>query len=84
MELVAATIADDVVEVTLSSGDGLLRLEGSPEEIVALCAAMDEVAVLAGASSAPEWLHELPVGADVVRLGVGHGRVRFITGPMRP
>ena len=51
MELVAAKIGEERVEVTLGDGNGLIGLTGTPDEIVTLCEAMDEVALLAGASS---------------------------------
>ena len=53
MELVAARIGDEQVEVTLADGIGLIRLIGTPDEIVALCEAMDETALLAGVR---EWV----------------------------
>jgi hypothetical protein len=81
MELVATRIGDDQVEVTLADSTGLIVLTGRPEEIVALCEAMDEVALLATASARPAWLHEVRVGAEVVRLGIGNGRVRLLVGP---
>lgn len=81
MELVAATIGDDQIEVTLSDGTGLIGLTGTPDEIVALCEAMDEAALLAGASEQPAWLRAVRVGTEVVRLGIGSGRVRLIVGP---
>lgn len=81
MELVGARIGDETVEVTLSNGDGLLYLEGTPEQIAALCAAMDEVAVLATASDEPAWVIDVRVGDQLVRLGIGRGRVRLLIGP---
>ncbi len=77
----AAKIGDDRVEVTLGVFNGLIGLTGTPDEIVTLCEAMDEVALLAGASEQPAWVREVRVGADVVRLGIGSGRVRLIVGP---
>jgi hypothetical protein len=81
MELVAARISDEQVEVTLADGTGLIGLTGTPDEIVALCEAMDETALLAGASDQPAWVRTVRVGTDVVRLGIGSGRVRLIVGP---
>jgi hypothetical protein len=81
MELVATRISDDRVEVTLADGTGLIGLTGTPDEIVTLCEAMDEVALLATASEQPAWLREVRVGGDLIRLGIGGGRVRLIVGP---
>jgi hypothetical protein len=73
----------DRLQVTLADDTGLIRLEGSAEEIVALCDAMEQAAVLAGASDRPAWLAAVPVGDEVVHLGVRGGRVRMIVGPAR-
>ena len=81
MELVATRIGDDEIEVTLADGVGLIGLVGAPDEVAALCEAMDEAALLACASARPAWLREVRVGTDVVRLGTGGGRVRFVVGP---
>ena len=81
MEFVHARIDGERMEVTLAAGAGLIRLSGTAEEIAALSAAMRQVAVLAGASEHPAWLSEIRVGDDLVRLGIGHGRVRLLAGP---
>ena len=79
MELVSATATDAAtVVVTLADGRGLLRLEASPGEVAALCTAMEEAALLARASSRRAWLAAVPAGEDVVRIGVGAGRVRLV------
>jgi hypothetical protein len=83
VELVDTRIDGDRVEITLADDIGLTRLAGAAEQIAALCTAMEQAAVLAGASERPAWLCELRVGEDVVRLGIGHGRVRLLTGPAR-
>jgi hypothetical protein len=79
--LAVAHIAEDVVEVTLADAAGLTSLSGSPREIAALCDAMEQAAVLAGASPRSAWLADLPAGDAVVRLGIHAGRVRFLVGP---
>ena len=81
MELVAAKIGDDRVEVTLADATGVIGLTGTPDEIVALCEAMDEAALLATASEQRAWLRDVRVGDDVIRFGIGSGRVRLIVGP---
>lgn len=82
MELVAVERRDDAtVAVTLSDGAGLISLTGTPLEVAALSDAMEQAAVLAGASQRSAWLAALPVGDAVVRLGVGGGRVRMVVGP---
>ncbi len=78
-----AHIAEDFVEVTLGDAAGLTALSGSPLEIAALCDAMEQAAVLAGASPRSTWLAELPAGDAVVRLGIHGGRVLFVVGPAR-
>ena len=81
MELVAAHPTEHgTVKVTLAFTGGLQTLEGTPEEITALCDAMNEMCVLAGASPDDQaWVSEVRVGPDRVRLGVGGGgRVRFL------
>lgn len=82
MELVAATrTAEDRVAVTLGDGRGLIALEASVEEAVALCDALEQVAVLAGAAAGFSWVATLPAGRDVVRLGIARGRVRLVVEP---
>jgi hypothetical protein len=82
VELVAATrTADGAVEVTLGDGTGLTTLTGSPLEIAALCDAMEQAAVLAGASPRSAWLADLRAGDAVIRVGIARGRVRFVVGP---
>jgi hypothetical protein len=83
MELVDIHTEGDRVNVTLADDVGLTRLVGTSDEIVALSGAMEQAAVLAGVADQPAWLAELRVGDDVVRLGVGNGRVRLLTGPAR-
>ena len=79
MELVAATlITPDLVEITLGDGAGLISLSGTPLETAALCDAMEQAAVLAGASPRTAWLTALPAGDAVVRLGIQGGRVRLV------
>ena len=82
MELVAATlITPDLVEITLGDSAGLISLSASPLETTALCDAMEQAAVLAGASARTSWLATLPAGDAMVRLGIRGGRVRLIVGP---
>jgi hypothetical protein len=81
MELVATEKSDGRLAVTLADDTGLLRLEGSVAEVVALCDAMEQAAVLAGVAERPAWLATVPVGDEVVRLGVRDGRVRMLVGP---
>jgi hypothetical protein len=82
MELLAATrTAAETLEVTLGDDAGLISLSGTPLEIAALCDAMEQAAVLAGASPRTAWLSALPAGDAVVRLGIRGGRVRLVVGP---
>ena len=81
MELVAATlVTPDIVELTLGDAAGLISLCATPLETDALCDAMEQAAVLAGASARTAWLATLPAGAEVVRLGIQGGRVRLVVG----
>jgi hypothetical protein len=80
MELVAAQPTEQgTVRVTLAFAGGLRSLEGTTNEITALCEAMNQMCVLAGAAPDDQaWVTEIHVGPDTVRLGVGGGgRVRF-------
>ena len=84
MELVAATlITPEIVEITLGDGAGLISLSATPLETNALCDAMEQAAVLAGASPRTAWLATLPAGDAIVRLGIHGGRVRLLVGPGR-
>ncbi len=84
MELVAATlITPDSVEITLGDATGLISLSATPLEMAALCDAMEQAAVLAGASPRTAWLAALPAGDAIVRLGIHRGRVRLVVGPAR-
>ena len=80
MEIVATRVGDEQVELTLSYGDGLVHLEGLPSEVVALCDAMDDAALAADSSDDRAWLATVRVGSEVVRVGVGAGRVRMVFG----
>jgi hypothetical protein len=80
LELVAAQpTLEGTVRVTLALDGALRTIEGSPEEIGALSAAMKQISVLAGA--APDqhaWVTAVRVGPDTVRLGLAEGgAVRF-------
>jgi hypothetical protein len=81
MQLLATRELGDELEVTLADGSAVTRLIGSPQEIAALCDAMEQAAVLAGASPRATWLPPVRVGANLVRLGFARGRVRMVTGP---
>jgi hypothetical protein len=81
MELLAAQRTPaGTIRVTLGRPTGVEVLEGSPDEIAALCDAMEQMCVLAGAADDESaWLAALPVGADIVRLGLSRGgRVRLV------
>jgi len=79
---VAATlVTPDLVEITLGDGAGLISLCASPLETTALCDAMEQAAVLAGATPRTSWLATLPAGDEIVRLGISGGRVRLVVGP---
>lgn len=81
--LAAQPTREGTIRVSLAHPTCLQVLEGSPEEMVALARAMDEVSVLAGATEeASGWLAEVPVGHDVVKLGLNaQGRVRLLVVP---
>jgi hypothetical protein len=82
MELVAATlITPEIVEITLGDAAGLVSLSATPLETAALCDAMEQAAVLAGASPRTSWLATLRAGDAIVRLGIHGGRVRLLVGP---
>jgi hypothetical protein len=84
MELLSARLTDaGTVRFTLAHAGSLTALEGSIEEIERLTVAMREVALLATASDTERcWLHELPVGDRVIRLGLHPGgEVRLLVGP---
>ena len=82
MELVAATlITPEIVEITLGDAGGLISLCATPLETHALCDAMEQAAVLAGASPRTSWLATLSAGDAIVRLGIHGGRVRLLVGP---
>jgi hypothetical protein len=84
MELLAAEITDEgTVRFTLAHAGGLTPLEGTIEEIDRLTAAMHETALLATAADAERcWLHEVPVGDRLVRLGLQPGGgVRLLVSP---
>jgi hypothetical protein len=80
MELLAATVTDaGTIRFTLGHPGGVHSLEGSAAEVERLTAAMREVAALAGAADGERcWLHDVPVGDHVVRLGLNHGGVRVL------
>ncbi len=68
--------AHGTIAVTLLHADGLTTLEGRPEEIGSLAAAMREVAALAGATDGPTgWLSEVVVGDASVGFRVARDRV---------
>ena len=68
--------AAGTIAVTLLHADGLTTLEGGPDEIAALAAAMREVAVLAADADAPTgWLFDVAVGSAVVGFRVASGGV---------
>jgi hypothetical protein len=84
MELLAAELTDEgTIRFTLAHAGGLTPLEGSVDEVDRLTAAMREVALLATASDTERcWLHELPVGERLVRLGLSPGgEVRMLVAP---
>jgi hypothetical protein len=84
MELLSAQLTDaGTIRFTLAHAGSLTGLEGSIEEIERLTAAMREVAVLATASDTERcWLHEVPVGDRLIRLGLHQGgEVRLLVGP---
>jgi len=84
MELLAAELTDEGrIRFTLAHAGELMPLEGSVEEVERLIDAMREVALLATASDTERsWLHELPVGDRLVRLGVHPGgEVRLLLSP---
>ncbi len=82
MELVAATlITPEIVEITLGDAAGLISLSATPLETAALCDAMEQAAVLAGASPRTSWLATLAAGDAIVRIGIHGGRVRLFVGP---
>jgi hypothetical protein len=84
MELLSAALTDaGTIRFTLAHAGSVTRLEGSIDEIERLTAAMREVALLATASDTERcWLHELPVGDRLVRLGLHPGgEVRLLVGP---
>jgi hypothetical protein len=84
MELLAAELTDEgAIRFTLAHERRVHRLEGSVAEVERLTRAMREVAALAGASDTERcWLHELPVGDRVVRLGLlPGGRARLLIAP---
>jgi hypothetical protein len=70
---------EGTIRVTLGHPGGVVRLEGSPAEVRALAAAMDETALLARASDSEcSWLADVAVGEHRVRLGITPGgRVRL-------
>ena len=79
MELVSASPTDaGTVTVTLADARGLTRIDATPEEVAALCDAMEEAALLARASCLPAWLAALPAGEDRVRIGIAGGRGRLL------
>ena len=79
--MAATLVTPDLVEITLGDGAGLISLCASPLETTALCDAMEQAAVLAGATPRTSWLATLPAGDEIVRLGISGGRVRLVVGP---
>lgn len=67
------------IRVSIGHADGLLAVEGSYDEIDALCTMLEQIALLATVSrSEDSWLQDVPVGRDVVKLGIrAGGRVRL-------
>jgi hypothetical protein len=86
MELLAAVRTErDTIRFTVAHAGGAQTLEGSFAEIAAFAAAMREVSVLAAAAGEEEhcWLHELPVGDHLVRLGLRPGgEPRLLIAPL--
>ena len=84
MELLSAQLTDaGTIRFTLAHAGTLTALEGSIDEIDRLTAAMREVALVATASDSERcWLHAVPVGDRVIRLGLHPGgEVRLLVGP---
>lgn len=80
MELMGVTHTDaGTIRVSIGHPDGVLAVEGSYAEIDALCTTLERIAALATAAPARDaWLQDVPVGSDVVKLGVrAGGRVRL-------
>lgn len=80
MELLDVTHTDaGTIRVSIGHADGVLGVEGTYEEIASLCDVLEQVALLATVSAAEDsWLDDVPVGADVVKLGIrAGGRVRL-------
>ena len=80
MELMGVThTTTGTIRVSIGHPDGLLAVEGTYEEIDALCTMLEQIALLATVSKTEDaWIQDVPVGRDVVKLGIrAGGRVRL-------
>lgn len=82
LELLGAHETTAGIAATFGTDRGLLRLEGTPEEMACLARAMQQVAALGELGEYEGvWVEDVPVGDVIVQLGLkpgGRARVRIL------
>jgi hypothetical protein len=74
LEVLDAHATAEGLAVMFGTERGVERLEGSPDEIVRVAGAMQQVAALGQLGEHESaWLDEVPVGRSIVKLGINPG-----------